>query len=553
MSQRLTRHFLGLSPALLAVTFLTFVGCDGNQQPKQPGESAAYKPTDSVYREVAPGARSAALQAHLNQLRRETYNITTGDYDVNHSDAVYTAAYRHAVYLNTYNSAGWDALTNSGTDLQLLNSVDSTLGDLLGEDVLPVLQYPALVTGQTPYQRIAAIRNGSSVLSTTGSDPRLVSEMYVFNGDIWRTDGGPSRFRGYNKDTLSDADPTKYAFDEIDCVWYSRYGRISLMRPALRYFGYGNRADSGQIPTVNPPFPIFNNRFLGVMNGVESAPLVARAGHWPTVANTGTNGVHPYGMDTDIGGPNQYAGPPIHFTLPVDEPFLRDVGISLLNFGRTDGIDPAAPPHNSPAWRQFRVFSNVSGLVVPTIPAPAGGQYRANGTAAPVVVDAAVLSSNPVGWNAPPTAQTYSFTLAATVDMTAFAAGDTMTVKISAGNPGAGSYTFTIASVIAASHVVTFSVPVGTFGAGIFPAQQLPPSAYGNDITNVTVDITSTVVTNVTTTIDEHLRNGELVLVPVAPLQNNTQYTVTARFRTPSYDSGLINFTFTTDSTGIYP
>lgn len=551
MPIRLSRHVRQLSTALVALALLSFTGCDGSQQPKQSGASASFKPADSVYREAAPGDRSSGLQVHLNKLRKETFNLATTDYDAIHDDAVYTAAYRHAVYLNTYNSSEWNSLTLSGISTNVINP-DVSILKLLNEGLLPEGEFPALVTQGTPYQRIEAVRDGRSVLNSTGSDPRRVGEAYVFNGDIWRKDGTPSDFRGYNKDTLSDSDPTKYIFDAVDNVWYNRAGRMMLARPALRFFGYGNRSDSGQIPTINAPFPIFNNRFLGVMNTVESLPLIARLSYWPSNANDSTtNGVHPYGLDTDIGGPNQYAGPPIHFTIPVDEPFLRDVGVVLMSFGRTDGVDPTSPPHNGTAWRQYKVFSNVSGLVLPTIASPLNGFYRASGPVAPLVVGAVVTQVNSVGWQA--FGQTFTFVLADTVDLTGVNVGDSLTIKIATGNPGAGSYTYTLTGVNAASHQVTFIIPVGAFGQGGFPANQFPGSVYGNDLGNVRVDITSTSVTNVTSIVDKNLRNGELVIVPVAPLQNDTRYSVTVRTRSASYDSGVIQWTFRTDKTGAYP
>ncbi len=561
MSIPFSRHARRLAAPLGGVLLLALAGCDGDQQPLQPGESAAYKPADSVYREKAPGNRSDNLQAHLNRLRRETLNEPSSAYDAVHSNEVYTAAYRHAVYLNTLNSSDWNAKTTSGFDTDALNADDTALEDLLDEPLLPgtaTPDYPALVTGTTPYQRIEAIRNGRSVLNSAGGDPRNVGEAYVFNGDIWRDDGTPSDFRGYNKDTLSNADPTKYAFDAIDNVWYTRVGRMMLARPALRYFGYGNRSDSGEIPEVRPPFPIFNNRFLGVMNMVWSAPLVAHAGHWPTNANdalttaANINGVHPYGLDTDIEGPNQYAGPPIHFTIPVDEPFLRDIGVVNLTFRREDGVDPVSSPHSSVTWRQYRVFSNVSGLAVPLVTAT-GGFYRPVGPAAPVVVDASVVTVTPIQWDLPRNNQLYTIKLNDTVDLSTVVAGDTLSIKIASGFAYSGVHTFPVSGVDNTAHTVSFWIPVGGFGQGAFPNAQFPPTVYGSDTNNLRVDITSATASTVSTVVDETLRNGELVIVPVAPLQNDTRYTVTIRARTASYDSGIVTWTFRTDSTGTYP
>ncbi len=551
------RRIQALSAPFVVGTILAITGCgDGEQAPLRTSTPAAPKAADSVYREAAPGERSSALTTHLNRLRREALfpdnnpTAPTADYDVAHNDVLYTAAYRHAVYLNTLNSSKWSKLSEpSGGDTQLINAEDTPLSYLLSEPLAPTNQFPALYTYNALYQRIEAVRGGRDLLQTAGQDPRNVAESYVFNGDIWRKDGTASPFRGYNLDTLNNADASKYVFDAIDNIWYARSSRMQVARPSVRAFGYGNRSDSGQLPEQVPPYPILNNRFLGVVNTIISYPQVARLSYWPTSANNADgNRVHPYGLDTDIGGPNQYAGPPIHFTIPVDEPFLRDVGVVLLSFARADGIDPTTSPHINAAWRQYRVWSNVSGLVVPTVANAVNGFYRATGPVAPVIADATVTNVTAGAANLLVLQQPYTFTLADTADLTTVAPNDILTIKISAGNPGAGSYSYPITGLNAAAHTVTVQIPFGPFSNNFITS--FPATAYGSNVDNIRVDIRSTTSTLITALVDKTLRNGELVIVPVAPLQNDTQYRVRVQVQTPSYNSGVISWTFTTDKTG---
>jgi hypothetical protein len=220
----------------------------------------------------------------------------------------------------------------------------------------------------------------------------IPSEVYIFDGDIYRTDGSIGELRGYAERDGS----------AVENIWYARRGRVPAMRAALRSFGFGHKSyTSVQNGAFAPPFPILNNRFIGVAVLLAAQPAIAARSVWP---NDGNEDVRPYGLDTDLSGPNQYSGPPIHVTLPVDEPFLRNTGVTQLNLTKvaSNGGAPIATTV-VPGGNQFRVYSNVSGLVVPSI---AGvGQYAPIGPIAPSLTNVRVTAISGLFTSGTPPAQ----------------------------------------------------------------------------------------------------------------------------------------------------
>lgn len=98
------------------------------------------------------------------------------------------------------------------------------------------------------------------------------------------------------------------------------------------------------------------------MLSVADRPLTQMQGVWP---NDGNIDVTPYGLDTDlqnelptVGQDSPYAGPPIHFTLPVAEPFVS----ITLNFS----LDPTAvfPAGWPNRWKKVAVFTNQSSTLM---------------------------------------------------------------------------------------------------------------------------------------------------------------------------------------------
>ncbi|MBA3709514.1 MAG: hypothetical protein H0W83_11930, partial [Planctomycetes bacterium] len=246
---------------LTATAALAIGGCGGDVVTAKRATGA-----ESVDRLQAPMARSSAITAKLNQYRAETYGMAM---DVQHRNVLYTAAYRHAVFLNTVNSASYDSRSpNSGTEGSIITP-NSGREDLLTEmDLRTTGVFPALFTNADPYTRVERVVGSPDVLDGTRS---LVYEDYVFSGNIWRADGTTSAFRGFDRDSQN------VAFDEVDNLWYTRHGRTMLMRPTLRSIGYGAVGDG----SVSPPWPILNGRFLGVFSAIVSRPLTAQLGRWP--------------------------------------------------------------------------------------------------------------------------------------------------------------------------------------------------------------------------------------------------------------------------------
>lgn len=532
------RLVCSLSPALLV---LLFVGCSGDQNPLVPVGELEEKPADSVYRESSPQPRSNNLQNKLAAYRNETYGVTMPT--VPHSDVAYTASYRHAVYLNGINSAGWSRVNPSAPDTEEITSASEYEELLLEGTVAPLNgQYPALFTSPELFTRLEAVRGGRDAMNAGNCRASTVFESYVFDGFVEVDEGTTTFFRGFEN--------SRATFDAVDNVWYTRRGRMLLARPSLTYFGYGQKCDDARIACGDVPHPIMEGQFLGVMTTLHSYPASQRLGFWP---NNGNADVNPYGLDTDLGGEDPYCGPPIHITIPINQSIPRSTGIRSLTFGRTDNTAPASAPSSLAAWQQFKVFTNVDGLIIPTIAAPVNGQFRAAGPIAPILTNIAVTAVTPGLYTAPiPLAQAYTFTVDAATDLSALNVGDVLVINILAG-PFTGVYRYTITGINDGLKTVTVLIPAQYFTtlAPLNPA--FPGTAYLNNFDNLKLDFESTTTLTVAGLIDENLRDGELVLVPVQPLQNNTSYTVSFRIVTPSFDSTVQTFSFTTNDNGIYP
>ena len=337
MSIRVSRPItaIGCSAALVGVALLA--GCTGDEAAlTSPGAASDPKPAESISRLDAPSSRSMNLSSKLNTYRLQTYGTRM---DVAHKNVLYTAAYRHATYLQSINSVEYNPRGGAGVppgeptdDI----TTESEYADLRDETVEPTATsiFPANYTNSDVWSRVTAVVGGPSLLGSRSA--RTLNEFYIFNGDVLTLDGDASEFRGFNLDTGANADPDRYHFDAIDNLWYSRRGRVNLMRADLRYFGYGHPSDSpASGGEIDYPWPIMDGQFLGVVTTVSPSPAVAQFGHWPDDENTDVN---PYGLDTDMREivtppegleiddvvPNQYSGPPIHVTVPVLEPFLQN-------------------------------------------------------------------------------------------------------------------------------------------------------------------------------------------------------------------------------------
>jgi len=343
-------------------------GCGTDSSPlNAPTADNLPKPPESVTREQAPTGRSQDVIGSINRYRAQTYGTAL---DVEHRNVAYTAALRHAAYLNTVNSVEYSPSQTgiSGAEGRVITTT-STLEDLRREDTVPAASptqrpYPALYTNTTLYNRLAAVVGGRADLSL--SPGVLVMEDYVFNGNIPQegtgNTTGQTQFRGFNMDLRNDADPTQYEFNAADALWYSMHGRLLAMRPTVRYMGYAEPNDKTTYPT---PWPLFRGRFKGVWTSIATSDLTAQLGKWPNDLNVDVN---PYGLDTDIGGTVPYAGPPIHLTLPVAEPLLLTTTTGtgsataaaaslVVGFRKMDvGPDGVAQTAVSTATKQVKVF-----------------------------------------------------------------------------------------------------------------------------------------------------------------------------------------------------
>lgn len=520
------------------------------------------KPQDTINRVASPQPRSDALTAHLAQYRGEALGASAGLFQSRHDDVLYTSAVRHAIYLNTVNSAGVPSYGGGPEGGTILPETDYST--LLTEPIAGGSPWPMCFTNSDLVGRIQAVYGGTTLLGSIGADRYLVDELHFFDGDIWREDGTISDFRGYPK---TSADP-------VEMAWYQRRGRQHLMRASLVYFGYGAKDDPVPNGVVaNPPYPILNNRYLGSMSVVHARPLAGALGWWP---NNGNININPYGLDTDINGPEQYSGPPIHVTLPVAEPFNRTNGVLALDLTRVDNYEgtPVAPtaPYSATTYRRFRVFSNVENLQVVSTTDPVGG-FTAVGTPAPVISNAPMLNSNRISYGPPPTAPTYIYAIyriqfGGGIDLGTAAVpiaepGDTLEIKIeNKANPlpsgsSVATWSYTIINVNYDAKWVETSIPIfawpGGFPEAPFESSPTTPATriirYGN-INNVSLSVFKPSGGVVTAEVDDvmKLANGELMVMPMAPLEKNAWYRFRFQLRTPSYDCPLKTVYFRTNN-----
>jgi len=409
------------------------------------------------------------------------------------------------------------------------------LVDIDAEPVVPAAgqPFPALFTDTNLFNRVLFIVGSLGLTQGNGASGSAAFENFIFNGNVWRPDGTLSEFRGFNLDTDRSTNPATYDFTPVDCAWYSHDGRASLERSSVQYFGYAATSDSS---LWTPPFPILNGRMIGLINILAAGPLTNQFGFWPC------NGavVARYGTDFDLQGPNQFAGTPISITLPVAEPLLADIGVVDCELHRSDGIEPSVPD----TWRYFQCYSDVDGLNVPyngqtpgDFP-PGTGLYEASGLPAPLFSKVNVESITVLGYNGDPP-DTWETNFAIDPSVATFGQikpGDTLEVFVAAGT-AAGSYDFTVDS----TDINTHSIDVG------IPSPAWNQASWAGNLENVTVSLISHTFAGVSTLVDSHLIDGEFMIVPVAPLETNAQYTVNLQLQTATYNSGALQFTFTTD------
>ncbi len=399
-------HFFALSrftaPVSVGLIALLLASCENSTQPLNAGGSdITPKPKESVEREQAPVDRAQALTAKLNLYRQQTFGSAQ---DVSHVNVLFTAAKRHAAYLNTINSKNYNRQQGSSgaEDTQITPSTN--LNILRNEALVPTAagNFPAFYTDTLLYNRVAAVVGSTDLLNGNGSSGVRLLENYVFNGNIANPADARnvSAFRGFNLDLRTDADPTKYVFDESDNLWYSRNGRLLAMRAATRAVGYASRYDASSTDTI---YPLLGGRFRGVWISLETADLVAQRGFWPNEFNSNVN---PYGLDTDIDGRVTYCGPPIHVTLPVAEPILgtsaaaiagsvpaqaaAGVVVSLRKLVTTPtGVAQSDPQNTTSIVRTFKVlWSSGSGTTTfysPALGTNANYEYSGAITRLPII------------------------------------------------------------------------------------------------------------------------------------------------------------------------
>jgi hypothetical protein len=357
------RNSVWFRPYLLSTVLvgLALTSCGSNTEGTltPPGTSGG------VTRLSAPVARSMNEISTLNSYRSQAFSVLASNgSSVNHSNILYTAAYRHSVFLNTVNSANYDPITLRGIPGSTVTGSSST-DELRDEKVVSQSSgsYPAYATAVTPWNRVNAVQGGAGLLSQLMGEG--IKEYYLFDGDIPKSTGsttgsgsGSTSSEGEHLRGFSTADTTAL----IDNLWYSRKGRFAMLRPNLLAIGVGQPTDSQLSGVITPPWPFLDGRFQGTVTCAYGRADQKLLSVWP---KDGSTTIRTMGVDTDIAKlvnvssglsvdavvPHSYGGPPITVTLPINVPFLLNptnvVGGVTVGFRKLE-VDPLTGSAQAP-------------------------------------------------------------------------------------------------------------------------------------------------------------------------------------------------------------
>jgi hypothetical protein len=110
----------------VAILVLQSCGTEGTNPIAAPADFDQPKPPESVVRMRAPADYKGVLTDKVNKYRAETY-ATNNRNPISHDDVLHTAATRHAVYLNTLNSAAYQVTRTGPTREEAANITTNSL------------------------------------------------------------------------------------------------------------------------------------------------------------------------------------------------------------------------------------------------------------------------------------------------------------------------------------------------------------------------------------------------------------------------------------------
>ena len=374
-----------MAPTVMVLVGVTLTSCGSVD------EDASLVPPGAVggvSRLTPPAGRSQTEIDALNTYRANAFSsLESLSKNVNHSKILYTSAYRHSVYVNTANSAEWNPTTLRGIEGDTYTA-SSSQDELREEPVVTATGatgatvYPAYRTALDPWNRVNAVVGGADFLKEITA--RGIKEYYLFDGDIQpdsSSSGGSSssttgeRLRGFKRGTAN----------LVDNLWYTRKGRLALLRPNLVAVGIAQHDDFQEGQVVEPPWPYLDGRFIGSMVCAYARPEQRQLTIWP---RNGMTGVRTSGLDTDVKTlvnvgssgltadavvPHAYSGPPISVTLPINTPFFQNpefvVGGVTVGFRKLER-DPYTNGVQSPPAAQVSTYV-MAMFAVP--PSGAGG------------------------------------------------------------------------------------------------------------------------------------------------------------------------------------
>jgi hypothetical protein len=327
----------------ICASLAALIGCGGSVKKPTLGPLVSTNPPNQAASEGSvtvladPGFTNTYL-AKINAYRSQAYGGLVAP--IAYSPVLYTAALRHAGYLDSINSEEGVSgspktnLTLSSDYFDLINEpVETKLPPASGNNGQPQPAWPAFFTNNNLRKRVTAVVGGRQLLdsyrSVTLSEDYLVAGGAPLVDPEAEGDDVPlSNFRGVSID--------RYGFSgyaDADNLWNHPFARLNLMRASTTYFGVGLVTDArAQNKGRIPPYPLFDNQFGGVAMTMEARWPVTVVGEsvWPPDGGE----VWPWGLDGVQVDPNDadetipdldpyYSGPIISITLPGSGPISQ--------------------------------------------------------------------------------------------------------------------------------------------------------------------------------------------------------------------------------------
>lgn len=274
----------------LPVVAVALVGCGGGDDgagPLLPLTSFGTPASDESLPQWDNYAAHVAYISEINAARRDAFDSPA--LGIDYSSVLYTAAVRHAGYLDSINSGEG----RNGSDAENI-VIETTYTALADETVIPKAPddqsgidignepiWPVFFTDTTVRNRVLAVHGGPDLIAgRTVYEDYLVNSGTMFYGNPGSAGILISEFRAHSG---GDSFGLSGYSDAMN-MWHHPFMRLMAMRPSTKYLGIGLKNDArARNNGYIPPFPLLDDKFAGVVLWAEdTAPIIPiYKGIWP--------------------------------------------------------------------------------------------------------------------------------------------------------------------------------------------------------------------------------------------------------------------------------